>query len=175
MQPTLIKALLSASLAFVPGMAAARHIDTNASAITVNAGATSLEQWNARVAQSLDANLTYPKAIGRSDFPEGAVRVAFRCSENGSPDGVSIVQSSHSNMLDQTALNAVKRISTLHPLPDGIGHDRSMEAWVFFASDQGAIDKMKKGFARQLQLAANASRPQGQQTASLPPLVIASR
>lgn len=175
MQPTLIKALVGASLTFVPGMVAARHVDTNASAITVNGGATSLQQWNARVSQSLDANLTYPKAIGRSDYPEGAVRVAFHCSENGSPDGVSIVQSSHSSMLDQTALNAVKQISTLHPLPDGIGHDRPMEAWVFFASDPGAIDKMKKGFARQLQLTANTPHPQGEQSASLPPLVIASR
>lgn len=175
MQRILIGTLLGASLALTPGVAAARqHARTEGKTITVKAAPTSLQQWNSRVAQSLDANLIYPASIGRDDYAEGAVRVAFHCSEDGSPAGVTVLQSSRSNNLDRAALNAVKRIATLHPLPDGIGHDRAMEAWIFFASDQEAVDRMKKGFERQDQLAKRV-QSDGEQTASLPPLVIASR
>ena len=174
MQPTMIKALFCASLALVPSVAIARHADTRPSAITVTAGSDSLRQWSRRVSQDLNANLEYPSRIGRDDYPQGAVRVAFHCSESGQPDGVSVVQSSRSVSLDRAAVHAVKRIPTLHPLPDGIGHDRSMEAWVFFAPDQRTADKMKAGFARQAQIAANQPHPADQQ-ASLPPLVFASR
>lgn len=176
MKSILIKALLGASLAAIPTIAATRHPGTTAAApITVNAGDLSLQQWNGRVAQSLDEHLSYPVPVGRADLPEGAVRVSFHCSDSGMPAGASIVQSSHSSDLDRAALYAVEHISTLHPLPEGIGHDRSMEAWVFFASDETAINRMKKGFEQQATKMAQRRLLSSDQTASLPPLIIASR
>lgn len=171
MQNHLIKAVVGASLALSPGIAGAKQPD----AITVNGGEQSLQQWSGRVSRSLNDHLVYPVPFGPADYPEGAVRVAFHCSEDGSPAGLSIVQSSRSNLLDRAAVNAVQRISTLHPLPDGIGHDRTMEAWVFFASDQPTIDRMKKGFERQASQMARQERASGERIASLSPLIIASR
>jgi protein TonB len=176
MKSILTKALLGASLAAIPMVATARHPGATAAApITVNAGDLSFQQWNGRVAQSLDEHLSYPVPIGRVDLLEGAVRVSFHCSDSGMPAGASIVQSSRSSVLDRAALYAVQHISTLHPLPEGIGHDRSMEAWVFFGSDETAIRRMKKGFEQQATKMALRRQSSSDQTASLPPLIIASR
>jgi periplasmic protein TonB len=173
MQNMMTKALFCAAISFAPQAAMARHGGPAPDAITVTAG-PSVAEWTAHVAQGLDDHLSYPKQIGTGDYAEGAVRVAFRCSESGTPADVSVVQSSRSRDLDQAAVYAVSHIPTLHPLPEGVGHDRPMEAWVFFASDQDAIIKLKRGFQRQAQIAA-ASRAGQAQLASLTPIVIASR
>jgi len=173
MHSKMTKALLCAALSLAPQAAMAKHGATAPSAITVTAG-SSVAEWSAHVAQGLDAHLAYPSQVGRDDDLEGAVRVAFHCSESGAPAGVSVVQSSRSGELDRAAVYAVNHIPTLHPLPEGVGHDRPMEAWVFFAASQDTVDRLKRGFQRQARIAA-ASRAGQDQTASLTPLVIASR
>ena len=174
MHMKMAKALLCASLALVPGIATAKHASTSVSPITVTAGPNSLHQWSIRVSQAMDAHLFYPTQFGTAEPPEGGVRVAFHCSESGTPEGVSVVQSSRADALDQAAVYAVKHIPTLHPLPDGIDHKRPMEAWVFFAGDQRTADQMKRRFARQAQIAASRPHP-AEQEASLAPVIFASR
>lgn len=169
-----IRALLGASLALGPGIALAEQAHRAEAPITVEAAPTSLQEWSSRVGRNLTDNLIYPEPFGRTDYAEGAVKVAFHCSESGAPVDVSVLRTSRSKNLDQAALTAVKRISTLHPLPDGIGHDRAMQAWVFFAADQQSLNHMKKGFEREYQLAQKVPQ-EDRQTAMLPPLIIASR
>jgi periplasmic protein TonB len=168
-----LRALMCASLALAPFAAHGRDARPQSGSPITVAAPDSLAHWTAQVSRDLDAHLVYPNMVGRDNPPEGAVRVGFQCSETGAPSHVTLLQSSRSRDLDQAALHAVQNISTLHPLPVDVTHDRAMEAWVFFASDQDRVGTMKRALERQVQVAA-AERT-GTQMASLPPLVIASR
>ncbi len=174
--PTCTRALLCASLLLAPNAALARNQVADHPAITVEATG-SLAHWKSQIARDLDDHLVYPIEIGGGVPRQGAVRIGFHCGQSGVPEGVSVIESSHSSLLDRAALHAVTRIPTLHPLPEGIGHDRPMEAWIFFASDQEQIDGMKRRLEQQRQVReANASALHaGTLVASNAPLVIASR
>lgn len=111
-------------------------------AITVEAQHETVGQWSQRVGHSLSNELIYPQAAGRDDNAEGLAKVSFRCSEDGKPGEITVLSTSGSHDLDRAAMRAVKRIPTLHPLPDGIGHDRPFQAWVAFALDQDSLKRM---------------------------------
>jgi protein TonB len=108
--------------------------------IVVTGPEVSVASWSARVARSLDRNLTYPMPI-RGAPAEGAVAVKFLCSENGTPSGIAIARSSGSRVLDAAAMRAVAHIATLHPLPDGITHAQLFEANILYATTQRKHDR----------------------------------
>jgi TonB family protein len=174
--PTCTRALLCATLLLAPNAALAKNRGAEQPAITVEATG-GLAHWRSQIAHDLDDHLIYPIEIGGGVPRQGAVRIGFHCGQSGTPEGVSVIESSRSRLLDRAALQAVTHIPTLHPLPEGIGHDRPMEAWIFFAFDQEQIDKMKRRLEQQRQVReANASPLHaGTQVASNAPLIIASR
>jgi len=131
---------LAPLLATPYGALAAPHQDSQP--ITVRGGEETVPEWSQRIGHSLENRLIYPRPLGREDFSQGLVKVSFRCSEDGRPDGVALLSSSGAHELDRAAMRAVRGIKTLHPLPEGIGHDRRFEAWVAFAPDQEALQQM---------------------------------
>ena len=170
-------------LALAPLLAApawsAGHGQENAPAsITVQGGQETVPQWSERVGHSLDAQLVYPKPIGRANYNQGLAKVGFHCAENGQPGGVALIASSGSRDLDRAAMQAVQRIQTLHPLPEGVTHDRAIQAWIAFAPDQDSLQQMTRATHRQAEL-ANAQVEKARQThqmasASAPALIIAA-
>lgn len=170
--------LALAPLLAAPAWAAGHGQDNAPSSITVQAGHETVSQWSERVGQSLDAQLVYPKPIGRANYNQGLAKVSFHCAENGQPGDVALIASSGSRDLDRAAMQAVQRIQTLHPLPDGITHDRSMQAWIAFAPDEDSLRQMTRATHRQAEM-ANAQVERTRQTqqvasASAPALIIAA-
>lgn len=143
--------------------------------ISVTAKPESVQQWSSRIASSLDRKLTYPTPIGRADYAHGVVKIKFHCSESGLPDGVALARSSRSTVLDNAALRAVRGITTLHPLPDGVDHDRPLEAWIVFADNAKDVARMTKSLEKEAALALAQSNSHSE--AVKPPLriILASR
>ncbi len=170
------RVLVIAPLLAIPGtvMAGGAKPDTQngQNSITVQAATLSVQNWSSRVAQSLDTELTYPRPLGREDYHQGLSKIAFRCNDNGVPSDVSIVSSSGSRDLDVAAMRAVQGISTLHPLPDGIGHDQAFQAWVVFAGSEQDRSRMLQSVRHDAMLANAAAAKRASQTASNMPTVI---
>lgn len=108
--------------------------------IVVTAPEVSINQWSGRVVRALDRNLDYPMPM-RGEPSEGVVSVKFLCSNDGTPSQVVVVKSSGARDLDASALRAVSRIATLHPLPDGITHDQPFQANILYATSQKKLDR----------------------------------
>lgn len=88
--------------------------------------------------------------------------VKFLCSESGAPSDVTLVKSSGSKQLDAAALRAVKKVVSLHPLPDGMLSTQKYQAMLLFAKDE-ISHKRQMVQLRQKALEANkwfGSRPQ---------------
>ena len=168
-------------LALVPLLAApafARGPGQDATpSITVQAGHETVAQWSDRVGHSLDQGLAYPKPMGTANYNQGLAKVAFHCAQDGRPGDVALIASSGSRDLDRAAMQAVQRIQTLHPLPDGIGHDRAIQAWVAFAPDEDSLKQMTRTTHQQADM-ANAQVEKARQSqvasASAPALIIAA-
>lgn len=170
--------LVLAPLLAAPAWAAGHGQEAAPSSITVQAGQETVSQWSERVGQSLDAVLVYPKPMGIANYNQGLAKVSFRCAEDGRPGNVALIASSGSRDLDRAAMQAVQRIQTLHPLPEGITRDRAMQAWIAFAPDEDSLKQMTRATHRAAEL-ANARVEQARQTqqvasASTPALIIAA-
>ena len=170
--------LVLAPLLAAPAWAAGHGQETAPSSITVQAGQETVSQWSERVGQSLDTALVYPKPLSGANYNQGLAKVSFHCTDDGRPGDVALIASSGSRDLDRAAMQAVQRIPTLHPLPDGITRDRAMQAWIAFAPDQDSLRQMTRVTHREAEL-ANARVEKARQTqqvasASAPALIIAA-
>ncbi|WP_019833873.1 TonB family protein [Sphingomonas sp. PR090111-T3T-6A] len=169
--------LALAPLLATPVWAHGAQTHDNNAAITVQAQHETVGEWSQRVGRSLDDELVYPHRAGPDDYAQGLAKVSFRCSDDGRPGSVAMLSSSGSRDLDRAAMQAVKRIPTLHPLPDGISHDRAFQAWIAFALDEGALKRMANTAHRDAdQMNARVERDRtGRQVASNAlPIVIAA-
>jgi TonB family protein len=139
-------------------------------AITVLAGHETVDQWSTRVVRHLTNGLVYPRIAGTSAFHEGFAKIVFYCGEDGKPSGVAVLQSSGARDLDRAAMMAVKRISTLHPLPEGLRAERGFQAWVLFSGDEESYARRMDALQSEARLANAAGRQD--QTADAGPLVL---
>ena len=94
--------------------------------------------WSTRIGQEINQTMRYPRALGSGQRQEGIVDVTFRCSEDGRPSEVALVNSSGSRKLDRAGLSAITTLRSLHPLPAGVGHDQVYRAQMLFAVDDGS-------------------------------------
>lgn len=109
--------------------------------IVVTAQPSVITQWATRVGGDIGRHMAFPReALGR-EIGGGVVRVQFRGSETGKPSDVMIKTSSGSRQLDAAGARAVRRISTLNPLPDGISPDQEYEAVLLFATNEQDHDR----------------------------------
>lgn len=114
-----------------------------------------LVAWAQRVGLTLDTQMTRFRAPLGRERPSGVVRIKFNCSDSGKPGDVSVYRSSGNPWLDRAALQAVQRVATLHPLPDGMSHSQRYVATLLFAnSDEEYAHAIAK--IRDEQLRSNA-------------------
>ncbi|WP_169795000.1 energy transducer TonB family protein [Novosphingobium barchaimii] len=115
------------------GLASAANNPPRDNAIVVIS--PSLEAWSAKVFKDLDQGLRYPSSLVGMPTHTGVVAVKFNCNEEtGAPVGIEIQKSSGHRDLDHATMRAVKRISTLHPLPRGLSNNQKYIVRVLFAN-----------------------------------------
>ena len=100
--------------------------------------------WSARVGENIGQQMRFPRDLGPTSDPEGMVAVTFKCSEDGRPSNVALLETSGSRRLDRAGIAAVERVRSLHPLPSGIGHGQVYRAQLLFATDDGSGRRYKE-------------------------------
>ena len=133
------------------GLASAANNPPKDNAIVVVS--PSLEAWSAKVFKDLDQGLRYPSSLAGMPVHTGVVAVKFNCSETGAPAGIEIQKSSGHRDLDHATMRAVKRISTLHPLPTGLSNNQKYIVRVLFANS--AEDLQRKSAEMRAEAARN--------------------
>ncbi len=83
-----------------------------------------------RIREAVRAATVYP-AVARQMHREGRAQVAFAYVD-GAVQGISLIQSSRSGLLDEAALSAVRRAAYPRPLPGMTGVRLALEVWVNF-------------------------------------------
>ncbi|WP_162792222.1 energy transducer TonB [Novosphingobium sp. P6W] len=131
-----------------PASAAPTRADDHAIVVV----SPSLDAWSSKVFKDLDQGLRYPSSLAGMPVHTGVVAVKFNCSETGAPAGIEIQKSSGHRDLDYATMRAVKRISTLHPLPTGLSNNQKYIVRVLFAD---SIEDLQRKSA---QMRAEAAR-----------------
>lgn len=130
MKHMFVVAVATASV-LLPGSAIAESVQPPGDDIVVVA--PTLEAWSQQVFKNVMRNLHYPELMPGRPVSTGIVAVKFACSEDGSPMGVALQKSSGRQNLDAATVRAVKRVPTLHPLPQGIGAGQQFIVKVLFS------------------------------------------
>ena len=84
------------------------------------AGNAAISNYPGKVASKLRRALRYPAAAKRQRL-RGQVRVSFVVAANGSVASIRVVSSSGSPLLDDAALEAVRRAAPFPDIPPGAG------------------------------------------------------
>lgn len=137
-----MKLVLLASVAFLATPALSQDDNTQPTVITAPSRPT-VTTWSQNVAKQLDRHLVYPRAFGRSDYPEGTVSVRFSRGDDGKPASVEVLRSSGNRLIDRAALRAIAQIETLHPMPFAIRNDSTFQANIILAADEQSLARQQ--------------------------------
>lgn len=137
-----MKLVLLASVAFLAAPALSQPDTANQMVITAPSK-PSVVQWTQKIAQQLDRRLVYPRAIGRSDYPEGTVSVRFSCGDDGKPASVVVFRGSGNRLIDRAAVRAIAKMDTLHPMPAAIRHNSTFQANIILAADEQSLARQE--------------------------------
>lgn len=99
--------------------------------VTGSSREVALADWSQRVRRDLEKKMAPPRSLSGA-FDEGLVAVRFVCSQDGEPERVAILQSSGSNALDQAALRTVRKLSSLHPMVEGMRPNQQVVAQMLY-------------------------------------------
>lgn len=163
MKLVLLAAAAASSLA-LPAMSRTGPTDPIVIQGSARAG---LAQWKRTVSREIERNLFYPHSYPGWEVPEGTVAVRFSCDGDGKPTAIELSRSSGHRRLDGAAMRAVRRISTLHPLPPGISEDATLRANVIFASDETSLARQEKALRHEEARLAERARREGRQVVVL--------
>ncbi|MFC4295715.1 energy transducer TonB [Novosphingobium tardum] len=134
MKLTALVALCAIPAVCVPSAAKEVH------PVIVTGHMNSIAQWSNGMTDKINRNLDFPYEASERTA-DGIVSVAFRCSDEGLPAALKVVRKSGDSRLDRAALRAISRVSTMHPLPVGVGPGQKFQANIIFASSQGEYDR----------------------------------
>lgn len=137
-----IASALAGAAIMLPLGAVAAHPDEASMATTA------FVPWAQRISGTIGDQLSYPRPMFRQAFATGVVQVKFGCSESGAPSDVSIYRSSKERSLDNEALRAVRKIASLHPLPQGFSAQQHYVAVIIFADDEDGMKRQMKAVRR---------------------------
>ena len=107
------------------GTEAARAAEQGKSA-GARAGNAAVTNYPGQVASRLRRALRVP-AAARRERPASDVHVAFTVDRSGGVSGIRIARSSGSGVIDQVAIDTVRRAAPFPPIPDGAGRS----SWAF--------------------------------------------
>jgi periplasmic protein TonB len=101
-------------------------------------GPTSVATWSQAVSRNLDYNLDneIQRSMMKGSIPTGSASVRFRCSENGEPTAIEVMDKSGDWRMKSIAKGAVADIKTLHPLPAGLSADQVFVANIVVATGE---------------------------------------
>ncbi|MCR4266221.1 energy transducer TonB, partial [Nitratireductor sp. ZSWI3] len=107
------------------GTASNRNTDGEATqgrqtARATRSGNAKVSNYPGKVVAKLRRSLRYPSAAKRERL-RGEVQVRFTVARNGSVSGISVVRSSGSPVLDQAALETVRRAAPFPQIPSEAG------------------------------------------------------
>lgn len=95
-----------------------------------------LADWSKRVRSDLERNMSSASRYNQA-FAEGVVTVGFHCTDSGRPDGVAVINSSGNRALDAMALRSVRKLTSLHPMVDGMRPRQKVAAQLLFMNNYG--------------------------------------
>jgi TonB family protein len=133
----------------------------------VRAGSITLAAWSARVSAALDRQLPNPEVLPGESRYSGIVVVKFGCSDSGAPSEVAIAKSSGSRSLDRAALQGIRHVATLHPLPDGMLHSQRYQAAILFAETPTEARRLIANLQKDAETRNSWFQPKPQQTAAI--------
>lgn len=90
------------------------------------AGNAAIDNYKGKVRRKLSRARYYPAEAKRQGL-RGVAHVRFTVTSNGGLAGVNLARSAGSRILDEAALDAVRRAAPFPPIPAGAGRD----SWVF--------------------------------------------
>jgi protein TonB len=109
-------------------------------------GTPSRVQWVTKLGRMLDETILYPMEMPGRDPSSGIVSVSFKPGGDGKPSSPTVTRSSRHQELDQAALQAVKRLKSMYPLPVGIAHDQRILANIIFATSASELSQQIYNF-----------------------------
>lgn len=117
--------------------------------IVVNSPRDAVAQWASAVSRDLDSSLRYPRFLGNQQPATGIVSVRFNCSEDGRARNLIVTRHSGSRALDRAATQAISQIKSLHPIPDKLASNQSVQANIFFAEDESQLQQQTAQLRRE--------------------------
>jgi TonB family protein len=161
MKPLNLTLFSAAAMALLPVSAGAE----DPAPVTIEAQLPTFSAWSGRFNSELNRQLELAHYRFTAQDHDGIVAIKFLCSESGAPADVSIAKSSGFHDLDAAALQSVRRISTMHPLPAGILHTQQYVALVNFATSDDRAERQMVAIARQVKARNGWFKDRGLETA----------
>ncbi|WP_144096251.1 energy transducer TonB [Croceicoccus sediminis] len=98
--------------------------------------------WVGKVSEDLSATFERTRIPSLNAIPSDYAQVQFTCDENGKPAQIALVRKSRSGWIDRAALRAVRRLKTMHPLPQNVREGQLYQADFIFAENERAYDRV---------------------------------
>lgn len=110
---------------------AARSGGAGGGGVSQTAGSAAASAYRAKVAAQLKRKRFYPNAA-RRDRLTGSATVSFTLNASGKVTAVRVVRSSGKKILDEAAIEMVRRASPYPPIPPGLGSTITVQAPIAF-------------------------------------------
>jgi len=112
----------------------------------------------ADVSQDLNEQLRHVRFFDPRADATGIAKVRFQAGEDGRATNVELYQGSGRSQVDRVAEQAVRRLSSLSPMPFGSEEGQIIQANIIVASSQPQLDRLTRRLARE-ETARIASSP----------------
>lgn len=100
-----------------------------------------IEIWVQKVSADLNGKLKRQIASPR-ETRSGVVQVSFQCDERGNPSNIAVFSNTGGNALKTHGINAVQRLESLHPLPDGTKVGQKFLANIIYADSAEEAERL---------------------------------
>lgn len=125
---------------------------------------SSVPHWVDRVSRQISATIEVPAAIRPGDLSSGRAAVVFRCDGDGRPVAVTLARRSGYPTLDRIAMQTIRRLPSLSPMPPSFSPNQRFRANIVFAYTQGEYDGQMRALRREAaatQMAASSAPSDG--------------
>ncbi len=136
-----MKKLLSAVLLTTLAIGA---IPLSAKQERIVVSASPVDTWQGAIGRNLDRNLARINFEDPRRPTDGIVQVRFECDEDGKPANVTVFRKSGNPRMDRGVVQAVSRLDSLHPLPEGISHGQLFQANVIVAGSEERFERLSR-------------------------------
>lgn len=115
-----------------------------ASAQQRHAPDTTLASFSDRVSADVGRSLAQGTTLESAPARSGTATIAFKANPDGTSRLVTLARSSGNSGLDRRAMRAVRRLSSLSPMPPTLNPDQRFSMTVLFAGNTGFYSLERK-------------------------------